>query len=297
MYKTKIKILITGGRGFIAQSILESFRHKYDVVCLGRDKLDLLDSQKVYNYIKNGQFDIIIHPATYDAAPSFTTKVPSKVLENNVKMFFNIARCSEFFGKMLYFGSGAEFSRPHWAPMMSEEYFDTHIPQDQYGLSKYIMTQHAEKSSNIYNLRLFAVVGEGDDWRYRFISLASSKAVYDMPITFRQNVFFDFLYIKDLTNIVEWFMINEPIHKVYNVCSGNIYDYQTIAEKICQISGKNLEIRAEKSGLNTEYSGDNTLLMKEIQNYEFTPLEEYLERVYRWTITNKHAIDPAHFQY
>lgn len=297
MYKTKIKILITGGAGFIAQSILESLGHKYQVVCVGRNKLDLLDSQKVYNYIKNGQFDVIIHAATYDAAPAFTTKDPSKVLENNVKMFFNIARCNEFFGKMLYFGSGAEFGRPNWIPLMPESYFDAYVPDDPYGLSKYIMTKHTYEATNIYNLRLFGVAGEKDDWRYRFISLASCKAAYNMPITFRQNVFFDFLYIKDLTNIVEWFMINEPLHKVYNICSGNIYDYQTIAEKICQISGKTLEIRAEKGGLNTEYSGDNTLLLKEMPNYEFTPLEKYLKRIYEWTNANKSIIDPDQFQY
>ena len=110
-------------------------------------------------------------------------------------MFFNIARCNEFFGKMLYFGSGAEFGRPNWIPLMPESYFDVYVPDDPYGLSKYIMTKHTYEATNIYNLRLFGVAGEKDDWRYRFISLASCKAAYDMPITFRQNVFFDFLYI------------------------------------------------------------------------------------------------------
>ena len=109
-------------------------------------------------------------------------------------------------------------------------------------------------------------------------------------------VFFDFLYIKDLTNIVEWFMLNEPNHKVYNICTGNVHDYQTIAEKICQISGKDVEIRTECSDFNTEYSVDNTELLKEIPDYEFTPMEEYLERIYRWTIRNRGSINPAEFQ-
>ena len=290
------RILITGGQGFIAQSLLEAFQGIYDVVCVGRSNLDLLNSQKVYNYIKNGQFDVVIHCATYDAAPSFTTKDASKVLENNLKMFFNVARCTDFFGKMLYFGSGAEFGRENWTPMMTEDYLEEHIPTDQYGFSKYIMTKYTEKATNIYNLRLFGVVGERDDWRYRFVSLACCKAMLGLPITFRQNVFFDFLYIKDLTNIVKWFMLNEAKHKVYNICTGNVYDYRLIAEKICQIAGKDLEIVAATGDLGTEYSGDNTRLMEELK-YEFTPLEEYLKRIYRWTESHRDVIDRAQFAY
>ncbi len=292
-----IKILITGGNGFIAQSLLRDFKNKYDVTCLGRDKLDLLDSEQVRQWITEGSFDIIIHAATYDAAPAFTTKDPSKVLENNLKMFFNIARCSEFFGKMLYFGSGAEFGRENWIPKMNESYFDSHIPSDPYGLSKYIMAKYAEQSSNIYNLRLFAIAGERDDWRYRFISLACCKAAFNMPITYHQNVFFDFLYIEDLVRICEWFILNQPEYKIYNVCSGTIIDYQTLAQKICMASNKDLEIRANCPGTNTEYSGDNRLLLKELSDYKFISADEYVPRMYEWTLRNQHTTDPSQFQY
>ena len=292
-----IKILITGGHGFIAQSLLRDFKNKYDVTCLGRDKLDLLDSEQVWQHITEGNFDVIIHGATYDAAPAFTTKDSSRVLENNLKMFFNIARCNKFFGKMLYFGSGAEFGRENWIPKMNESYFDFRVPSDQYGLSKYIMTKHAEQSSNIYNLRLFGIAGERDDWRYRFISLACCKAVFNMPITYRQNVFFDFLYIEDLVQICEWFMLNQPEHKIYNVCNGNSIDYQTLAEKIRSISNKDLEIRALRPGLNMEYSGDNRALLKELSDYKFISADEYIPRMYEWTLRNQHTIDPSQFQY
>lgn len=292
-----IKVLITGARGFIAQSLLEEFKSNYKVICVGREELDLLDTQRVYKYIKNGQFDVVIHTANYDAAPAFTTKDPTKVLEQNLKMFFNIARCSGFFGKMLYFGSGAEFSRPHWVPMMTEDHFDTHIPADQYGLSKYIMTKYTEKSNNIYNLRLFAVAGELDDWRYRFISLACCKAVFDVPITFRQNVFFDFLYIKDLIDIVSWFINNEPKYNVYNVCRGKTCDYQSIAEKICQISGKNLAVNPQNPGLLQEYSGNNTRLLAELGQYKFTPMEESLRNILKWSEENRSSINPEKFAY
>ena len=41
------KILVTGGNGFIARSLVEKFKDRYDVVALDRKSLDLLDSSTV----------------------------------------------------------------------------------------------------------------------------------------------------------------------------------------------------------------------------------------------------------
>ena len=206
-------------------------------------------------------------------------------------MFFNIARCSDYFGRMIYFGSGAEFNRGNWIPRMKEDYFDKHVPADQYGFSKYIMTKYTQLSGNIYNLRLFGVFGKYDDWRTRFIPNACCHAVMDMPVRINQNVFFDFLYIDDLVKIVKWFINNEPRKNVYNVCTGKVNDFKTIAKKIIEISGKKLEININTEGLGREYSGDNTLLMNELNGFEFSSIDESIKALYDWYELNKHIID------
>ena len=101
------KVLITGGNGFIARSLDESLSLSYTVTRKNRAELDLLDSQKVFDYLKKESFDVVIHSATYDAAPKFSTKDPTKVLENNLRMFMNIARASDYYGKLIFFGSGS----------------------------------------------------------------------------------------------------------------------------------------------------------------------------------------------
>ena len=40
----------------------------------------------------------------------------------------------------------------------------------------------------------------------------------------------------DLIKIVKWVIDNEPIEKVYNACSGDVYDYYTLAQKVIDIS-------------------------------------------------------------
>ncbi|MBU4348985.1 NAD(P)-dependent oxidoreductase, partial [bacterium] len=228
---------------------------------------------------------------TYDAAPKHSTKDPSKVLEYNLKMFFNIAGCRDYFGKMIYFGSGAEFGRENWIPKMKEDYFDQHVPVDQYGFSKYIMTKYTQLSSNIYNLRLFAVFGKYEDWRVRFISNACCRAVLNLPIRINQNVFFDHLYIDDLVKIVKWFINNKPQKNIYNVCTSDVYDFKTLAEKIIKISGKRLDINIKTEGLGREYSGDNSLLLKELKDFEFTSIDESIKALYDWYESNKQIIE------
>ena len=291
------KVLITGGDGFIAKSLNEALSPWYEIDRFARNKLDLLDSACVEALVKKKNYDVVIHTATYDAAPRFSIKDPSLVLQNNLKMFFNISRCADYFGKMIYYGSGAEFGRENWVPKMKESYFDQNVPTDPYGLSKYIMTKHTMASKNIYNLRLFGVFGEHDDWRYRFISNACLKSVLGKPISFRKNVFFDFLYIKDLVKITEWFIENSPSLKVFNTCSGTSIDYQTLAEKIIKLSGKDLDIILMNSGLGVEYSGDNTLLRDKIPDLTLTPIERSLQLMCEWSQANIGLIDEKLFEY
>ena len=273
-------LFITGGNGFIARNLREQLAGRYNIFATSHAELELLDEDKVRGYLKTHHFDVIIHTATYDAAPKHSTKDPSKVLENNLKMFFNVARCKDHFGKMIYFGSGAEFGRENWIPKMKEEYFDQHVPVDQYGFSKYIMTEYAQLSSNIYNLRIFAVFGKYEDWRVRFISSACYNVVSNLPITIEQNKYYDFLYIDDLAKIVEWFINNKPKRSVYNICSGSVIDFKTIAEKIVKISGKDLDIRIKTEGLGREYSGDNSLFLNELKSFKFCPIDESIEALY-----------------
>lgn len=285
-----MKILITGGNGFIASNLKEQLSEEHQIIACNRLELDLLDTAKVYNYIKRGHFNVVIHTATYDPAPKYSTKDPVKVLGNNLRMFFNIARAKDYFGKMIYFGSGAEFSREHWRPKMKESYFDQHVPIDQYGLSKYVMAKQAEQSDNIFNLRVFSVFGKYEDWRYRFISRACCCAIMNRPVIIKQNVRYDFMSIDDLARIVDWFINNKPRERIYNVCSGLAASFVDLAKIVAKVSGKKLAIKIKAPGLGVEYSGDNSRLLNEMGRFKFTQLEESIKSLYAWYSANKRII-------
>jgi len=77
---------------------------------------------------------------------------------------------------------------------MKENHFGNYIPEDDYGLYKYLMTEHTLLNNKIINLRLFGVFGKYEDWRIRFISNACCKAVHNLLITIKKDAVYDYIY-------------------------------------------------------------------------------------------------------
>lgn len=284
------KILITGSNGFIGRNLLEQLGNEYNIDAPKREELNLLDQDSVEKYLDTNKFDIIIHSAiqnTLGEAKIFE----NQALDRNLRMFFNLERCKDKYDKMYYFGSGGEYDRQNYIPEMSEEFFDTFIPNDTYGFSKYIMSKAVNNSNNIYDLRVFGVFGKYENWQHRFISNSICKAINNIPITIRQNVNFDYIYIDDLCEIMKWFINNAPKHKHYNICTGTKIDLITTSEKIIKHSEKNLKIIVENPGLNREYTGDNSRLIDEIGFYRFKSIDQSIKDLYKYYSSINQRID------
>ena len=130
------KILITGSSGFIGKNLvlfLKEKPDKYEILCPGHKELDLLDGAAVKAYLEKEQFDIVIHSAVQGTL-GLPPEYEQMVLRNNIRMFFHLEQCRHLYGKMFYFGSGAEYGKTAYIPMMKEDYFGTVVPEDDYGL-------------------------------------------------------------------------------------------------------------------------------------------------------------------
>lgn len=285
-----MKILITGANGFVGKNLVEQLQHKYSIECPAKKELDLLEEVALENYLKKNQFDVVIHAAnTNNTRNKSTTQYD--VLDGNLRMFFNLERCHEYYGKMYYFGSGAEYDMQHYIPDMKEEYFGTHIPKDPYGFSKYIMSKSCERVDNIYDLRLFGVYGKYEEWERRFISNAICRALKGKAITIKKNIYFDYLWIDDLCHIMEWFIKSAPRYKHYNVCRGCKIDLYSLACIVKEILNIDCDIAIDESGWKPEYTGNNGRLLEEIGNYEFTSFKESIAKLCEYYKTHIDEID------
>ena len=59
-----MKLLITGGGGFIGKNLAEQYSGTFDVAAPTRAELDLLDAEAVRTYLVHHRFDAVIHAAT-----------------------------------------------------------------------------------------------------------------------------------------------------------------------------------------------------------------------------------------
>lgn len=266
------KMLITGASGFIGKNIRERLSLQYEILAPSRAELDLLDAGAVERYLDNQKLDIVIHAAVQRTL-GLSEEHERQVLHNNLVMFCNLERCRDYYDKMIFLGSGAEYDKGTYLPLMKEEYFGHEVPSDDYGLSKYVMTKISESSSNIFNLRLFGVFGPYEDYNYRFISNSICKMLRGKDIVIHRNVRFDYLYIKDFCNILDKFLGIEPQFRNYNVCTGVPVDLLTIAELIQELLDTKNKIIVEKQGMGYEYSGDNSRIMQEIGEYQFMDMK------------------------
>ncbi|MCX5786121.1 MAG: NAD(P)-dependent oxidoreductase [Elusimicrobia bacterium] len=286
----RAKILLTGGGGFIGKNLLESpLARKYEIAAPRHAELDLLDEDAVRNYIKSGNFDFVIHSASKPGHRN--AKEPGKVFYENTRMFFNLARSSEYFKKMLVTGSGAIYDMRHYRPKMKEDYFDGHVPVDEHGFCKYVCGKYIEGTDNITDLRVFGIYGKYEDYAIRFISNMICKAVCGLPLTIKQNRRFDYIWVDDLLSVMEYFLENNACHKAYNVTPDKSVELLELADKVLRISGKDLPIKVAQLGLGQEYSGDNSRLRAEIKGLSFTPPDEAIGKLYSWYNANKDSIN------
>jgi GDP-L-fucose synthase len=284
-----VKVLLTGGSGFIGKNLAEYLGERYSIAAPSSRELNLLDERCVREYLRAGHFDVIVHTATtrsnrrMGAAPD--------LLDHNCRMFFNLARNPSYFGRMLHFGSGAEYNRANLPARVSESYFDIHVPTDPYGFSKYICTKYAENTDNIRVLRLFGVFGRYEAWDVRFISNACARVVKGLPIVIRQNVRFDYLYVSELAELLAWFLEHEAQQKTYNVCRGEAYSLLELAEMVAAASGCNPEIIVRNQTMAPEYSADNSLMLNEIGNFRFRAMNDCIRELYQWYKEHENEID------
>ena len=289
------KVLITGGSGFIGRNLVECLGDRYDISAPNSAELNLLDERSVRDFLRCGGFDVIVHAATVRSNRGLGA--PSDMLDRNCRMFFNLARNQALFGKLLHFGSGAEYSRECLPASVTETYFDTHVPRDAYGFSKYICAKYAEGTDNIFVLRLFGVFGKYEAWDVRFISNACARVVKGLPIVIRQNVAFDYLYVEELAKLTAWFFEHGPRHEAYNVCRGRTYTLLELARMVAAASGRNPEIIVRSESMGPEYSGDNTRMLGEIGGYKFREMRECVGELYQWYNVHAGEIDAARLKF
>lgn len=276
----KKSILLTGGTGFIGKNILRLLSDKYEIYAPKRTELNVVEQSSVDKYLENKHYDIVIHCAILTPGRNSNDK-EKDILDYTMRGLLNIKRHENEFEKIIYIGSGAEFNKAQDIINANENSLGESIPTDAYGYGKYILTQIARNSKNIYNLRIFGCYGEGEQER-RFIRSAITDCLHNKPITIRQDCVFSYVLVDDLVEIINKIINIKCKYHDYNICNTKPYKLSELAQIIREKMDNSMEFIIQNSGLNNEYTGDNSRLKKELEDFEFTDISTGIEKEIKW---------------
>ena len=251
-----MKILITGGKGYIAKSINNSLWEKYHIIAPGREELDLLDSKSVDTFFEGKYFDVVIHTATVGG--SRLKEEDETVSFYNLIMFYNLIRKKEQFNKLISFGSGAEY-RVEYTP---------------YGFSKKIINKLIHKYNNFYNLRIYAVFDDKEK-DTRFIKSNIQRYLNNEPIVIHQDKLMDFIYMPDLISIVEHYVVGKDLLKEVDCIYDDTVSLSNIAKQI-----NNLSIGKAPINIEDPLPGQNYIGTYSELPIAFIGLEQGIKNVY-----------------
>jgi len=270
------KILITGGNGNIANIIKRNISNDNILYTTSHSELDILNFNNLKKYIEENNPDIIIHTAIIGGRR--TKEETSEVLYKNLLMFENILKLN-FNGIIINFDSAAIYNRKTDIYNRKENELNT-IPEDYYGLSKYIIYQRSLNYNNIYNFRIFNIFHINEE-KDRFIKACFLAKKNNTEFIINDNKYFDFVYEDDFINILNYYIKNYnniELEKTINLCYNKKYKLSEIVnliENTGEYKKINLKIINNKSDFN--YCGDNFKL-SEIKEIKLDGLEESLKK-------------------
>jgi UDP-glucose 4-epimerase len=283
-----MRIFLTGGSGFIGRNLREDLASRHHVLTPTHAEVDLLDEETVCAWFAAHPVDAVIHSATIPGhrnAPAV-----SDLALKNLRMFLHLVQHAPPAIPVIALGSGAEYDVSRMQPRVREEEAGTRVPRDETGFSKLASSLLAAGDPRIVHLRPFGVFGPHEDWEIRFISNAICKALFDRPITIRQNRRLDYVWIGDLVTVVEHFLRHRGRHRSYNVTPDETPDLLGLARLVREVSGKDVRIEVARDGMGPEYSGDNSRLKAEMPGLRFTPFRESISRLHSWYSERRHLI-------
>jgi len=250
-----MSILITGGNGYIAKSLYNSLKDKYNVTRITRQDFDLTNSSETLKYFSDKCFDVIIHCAV--SGGSRLRPDSWNDMDNNLKMYYNLLNCKGRFKKLIHFGSGAE----------------TNAPESPYGLSKKVIANSILKQDNFYNIKIFGVFDE-NELDTRLIKGNIKRYINKESIVIHQDKFMDFFYMKDLISLVDYYINNDNLPKQIDCSYDKLYKLSDVANIINTLDNYKVDIKIEKEGIDLPYYGMANVLLG------FIGLEQGIKEVY-----------------
>ena len=303
-HNTKMKVLITGGAGFVGSHIVDFLIKKnYEVVIIDNlstgKKENINPLAKFYNKDITENLDEIFSLESPDIVIHVAAQVmlrksiesPMEDAKTNILGTINILEaCKNKVKKIIYISTGgARVGNPKYLPVDESHPLN---PIPPYGISKHSAEHYVEAYNQLYDLDYLIfcfgnVYGPRDDPSCgRVTSIFANKILQKEPPTIfgdgEQTR--DFIYVLDLAEFIVDSIEKNPEHKLFHLANGKKISVNEIFRLLKEIS--NSEITPEYSdpikGEVRDIVLDTTLAQKELGWKPKHSFEEGLKETFEW---------------
>ena len=209
-----MRILITGANGYIGKTLHNALRDIHYVTAITRKEADLTKATELEDFFNRSPFfDVVLHCATAGAVSPRSEDWD--IVDNNLKMYYNLEQNKRRYNRLIHFGSGAE----------------TYLPGTPYGYSKKVIAKSILNKDNFYNLKIFGVFDE-NELDTRFIKANILRYINKEPMQIHQDKTMDFFYMQDLIKVIKYYMAEANPPKEFDCVYNRIHRLSFIANII-----------------------------------------------------------------
>ena len=271
-----MKILITGGSGFVSSNIKQRFKD-HDITSICKDDFDLCDPVKTKEFFKDKKFDLVLHTAIVGGSRLVSDS--KDIVCDNTLMALNLISNMKSWKKLIHFGSGAELDRSRNIEGNLNNFYNR-VPTDSYGLSKNLVCRLFSTYENIYNLRIFNVFAKNELDRRMIIS-SIRNYINNEPIVIHQDKLMDFFYMEDFLTLLELYINGERLPKEIDCVYQEKLKLSDVANIINNLSDRKVPIKILNPELGTSYCGDYNSITSALN---LKGLEKGIQEIYNSVI-------------
>jgi UDP-glucose 4-epimerase len=255
-----LKVLVTGGCGFIGSHIVDELVKKsYDVMVIdnlstgkkerlnSKAKLivaDIKNGSELIKIFKSEEPEIVIHTAAQVMLRKSLEEPIFDAVTNIIGTINVLEACKQSNVKKIIYTStgGARYGNPKYLPVDENHELK---PASPYGISKHTAEHYVNLYKELYNLDYLIfcfgnVYGIRDDPKCKRVTSLFADQILkgEQPIIFGDGEQTrDFIFVLDLAEFIVNSIEKNPKHKLFNLANGTQVSVNQIFNELKNISG------------------------------------------------------------
>ena len=256
MINQKSKIFVAGHKGLVGGAILRALKEKgyYNILTVGKERLDLTDKNKVYKYLKKNKPDFIFLAAAKVGGIYSNQSYKAEFIYNNLSIQLNVIDSAHKCGvqDMIFLGSSCVYPRDCKQPIKEKYLLDGKLEKtnDAYAVAKIAGIKMCQSYNQQFKRNYRCIMptntfGKNDNYdelNSHFIP-ALIKKLHTLKELNKNELKLwgdgspkrEVIYVKDLANACIYFMKKKTKEDIINIGTSKDYSIKEYAKILSKV--------------------------------------------------------------